>query len=172
MEKRINTKIETYLGEFKTNICEWIKSNDFTTENTIPELLQYIYDYDRLCLSKDDFIKRKRIKNAIPVTNRCNAMRANDEQCTRRRKEGSEFCGTHSKGTPHGMINTARIGSVEPNKVLDVFATDVMGIVYYIDNFNNVYNTEDVMNNIENPRIVAKYVKNGDVITIPSLGLC
>lgn len=172
MEKRINSKIEAYLGDFKTNVCELIKNSDFTNKNSLPELLQYVYDYDRLCLTKDDFIKRKRIQNAIPVTNRCNAMRANDEQCTRRRKDGSEFCGTHSKGTPHGMVNTANNGTVDPNKILDVFATEVMGIVYYIDNFNNVYNTEDVMNNIENPKIIAKYVKAGERVTIPSLGLC
>ena len=172
MEKRITNKLDAYLGDFKTNVCEFIKNSDFTVDGAIPELLQYIYDYDRLCLSKDDFIKRKRIKNAIPVTNRCNAMRANGEQCTRRRKDGSEFCGTHSKGTPHGMVNTTHTGTTEANKVLDVFAAEVMGIVYYIDNFDNVYNTEDVMNNVENPKIIAKYVKNGDVITIPSLGLC
>ena len=66
--------------------------------------IQYVYDFERLLLVKDDFIKRKRIKNAIPVTNRCNALRANNEQCTRRRKDGCEFCGTHSKGTPHGLV--------------------------------------------------------------------
>ena len=29
MEKRINTKVETYIGEFKTNICERIKNIHF-----------------------------------------------------------------------------------------------------------------------------------------------
>jgi hypothetical protein len=171
MEKRINTKVETYIGEFKTNICERIKNIHFDKKEQVTELLQYVYDYDRICLTKDDFIKRKRIKNAIPVTNRCNAMRANDEQCTRRRKDGSDFCGTHSKGTPHGMVSTAKDTATDSNKLVDVFAKEVMGIVYYIDNFYNVYNTEDVMNGVENPKIIAKYVKNGENVSIPLLGL-
>jgi hypothetical protein len=172
MEKRINNKLETYISEFKTNVCDKIKNMTLERKEEITELLQYVYDYDRLSMTKDDFIKRKRIKNAIPVTNRCNAMRANNEQCTRRRKEGIEFCGTHSKGTPHGMVNADVNETTDNTKIVDVFAKDVMGIVYYIDNFNNVYNTEDVMNNVENPRILAKYEKYGDQIKIPTLGLC
>jgi len=172
MEKRINTKLETYIGEFKTNVCDKIKNMNFDRKEEITELLQYVYDYDRLSMTKDDFIKRKRIKNAIPVTNRCNAMRANNEQCTRRRKEGIEFCGTHSKGTPHGVINADVNETTDTTKIVDVFAKEVMGIVYYIDNFNNVYNTEDVMNNVENPKILAQYETHGDQIKIPSLGLC
>lgn len=172
MEKRINSKLETYVGEFKTNICNKLKDMDFENKEQLSELLQYVYDYDRLSMTTDDFIKRKRIKNAIPVTNRCNAMRANNEQCTRRRKEGVEFCGTHSKGTPHGMILTDMNVTPNPTKIIDVFAKEVMGIVYYMDHFNNVYDTEDIMNNLENPSVIAKYEKKGDVITIPELGLC
>ena len=171
MERRINTLLETYIGELKTNICERIKNARMDNNSDVSELLQYVYDYDRLCFTKDDFIKRKRIKNAIPITNRCGAMRANNEQCTRRRKDGSEFCGTHSKGTPHGMVTNNGNNISEMNKVVEVFASEIMGIVYYIDVNNNVYNTEDVMNNVTNPGIIAKYEKNGDNITIPSLGL-
>ena len=46
-----------------------------------------------------------------------------------------------------------------------------MGIVYYVDQNNNVYNTEDVMNEINDPRIVAKYEYINGKYTIPSLGL-
>ena len=171
MERRINIILETYIGDLKTNICERIKKTHMDNSCDVSELLQYVYDYDRLCFAKDDFIKRKRIKNAIPLTNRCGAMRANNEQCTRRRKECSDFCGTHSKGTPHGMVNTVDKGISEMNKVVEVFASEIMGIVYYIDANKNVYNTEDVMNNVTNPGIIAKYEKNGDIITITSLGL-
>ena len=46
-----------------------------------------------------------------------------------------------------------------------------MGIVYYIDHNKNVYDTEDIMNEVENPAIIATYEKNGDTITIPQFGL-
>ena len=55
--------------------------------------------------NKEDFIKRKRIKNIVPNYERCIAKRANGEQCTRRNKNGEQFCGTHIKGTPHGIID-------------------------------------------------------------------
>ena len=39
-------------------------------------------------ICKDDLQKRKRIKNIVPSNDRCIALRANLEQCTRRKKEG------------------------------------------------------------------------------------
>jgi hypothetical protein len=170
MERRINNKLETYISSFKDNVCKQINENNIENKEIVNNLLQYIYDYERLSFNKDDFIKRKRIKNAIPVTNRCNALRANNEQCTRRRKDGSEFCGTHTKGTPHGLVES--INNNESNdKKIEVIATEVQGIVYYIDNIKNVYNTEDIMNGVTDPQIIATYEKNGNIITIPKLGL-
>jgi hypothetical protein len=78
-------------------------------KSKVNELLEYVFDYERLTMLKDDLIKRKRIKNSIPSLNRCNAKRANGEQCTRRRKDKCEFCGTHVKGTPHGLIQTTEV---------------------------------------------------------------
>ena len=46
-----------------------------------------------------------------------------------------------------------------------------MGIVYYIDNYKNVYKTEDVLSEKENPEIIAKYEVNNGNYTIPLLGL-
>ena len=170
MEKRINNKLETYISNLKTNICNKINNSAIEDKEQVNELLQFVYDYERLTMEKDDFIKRKRIKNAIPVTNRCNALRANNEQCTRRRKEGYEFCGTHTKGTPHGLIQNINQNN-DNTKKHQVYAKEVQGIVYYIDNIKNVYNTEDIMNNISDPQIIATYEKKGDNIIIPKLGL-
>jgi hypothetical protein len=170
MEKRINNKIESYITNLKTNICSKINNSTIEDKEQVNELLQFVYDYERLTMEKDDFIKRKRIKNAIPVTNRCNALRANNEQCTRRRKDGCEFCGTHTKGTPHGLIQNINQNN-DNTKKHQVYAMEVQGIVYYIDNIKNVYNTEDIMNNISDPQIIATYEKKGDTIIIPKLGL-
>tara|TARA_Y200000002_G_scaffold16458_3_gene12851 strand:- start:1493 stop:2008 length:516 start_codon:yes stop_codon:yes gene_type:complete len=170
MEKRINTKLEHYVQNFKKNICEKVNTIYKEASEDKAELLGFIYDYDRFCLSKEDFIKRKRIKNAIPTSNRCNAKRANGEQCTRRRKENCEYCGTHEKGRPHGLITVTE--NEENNvKKLEVFAQEIMGIVYYLDKHNNVYNTEDIMNELKNPKIIAKYQIKNDKYCIPELGL-
>ena len=169
MEKRINKKIEVYFTKCKDDICKKITELNFNDKEKMNELIEYVYEYERLQMYQDDLSKRKRIKNTIPVTNRCNAKRANNEQCTRRRKEGSEFCGTHVKGVPHGLV-TADNNNDHTTK-LEVIATEIMGIVYYIDNNKNVYNTEDIMNQSQTPRIIAKYENHSGTITIPELGL-
>jgi hypothetical protein len=170
MEKRINKKIETYISDFKNNIREkTINLHILESEKEkINELLEYIFEYERLLLDKDDLIKRKRIKNAIPVLNRCNAKRSNGEQCTRRRKDGCEFCGTHIKGTPNGLINSDNNENVNMKK-MEVFAQMINGILYYIDRFNNVYITEDIMMNKINPGILTKYKLENDTYTLLSL---
>jgi len=134
-------------------------------------LLEHVYDYERLVLSKDDLNKRKRIKNSIPINNRCNAKRANGEQCTRRRKDDCEFCGTHVKGTPHGYIQLNSKGEELSEKKIEVVAEEVLGIVYYIDNLNNVYKTEDILEGKTNPEVIAKCVRNNNTVSIPELGL-
>ena len=45
----------------------------------------------------------RRVWKIIPPGERCCGLRANGQQCTRRKKEGQDkYCGTHIKGTPHG----------------------------------------------------------------------
>jgi hypothetical protein len=170
MEQRINQKIKTYITEFKDKICGKISESTAADPNQKRELLEFIYEYPRLQLDANDFVKRRRIKNTIPITNRCNAKRSNGEQCTRRRKENCEFCGTHSKSTPYGLINSNSINEVVYHKH-DVFAEEIKGIVYYIDHNNNVYKTEDILQECENPQIIAKYVRIGNTYTIPQFGL-
>ena len=98
-------------------------------------------------------------------------MRANGEQCTRRRKTECDYCGTHSKGTPHGVLE-ATTDNANMNQTVETFAQEVKGIVYYLDTYGNVYNTEDIMSEKENPRIIAKWVKDyQNAYTIPELGL-
>lgn len=170
MERRLNKKVESYITTFKDNIREKATQLGLINDVKSTQLLQYIYDYDRLMLNKDDFQKRKRVKNFVPIYDRCCAKRASDEQCTRRRKDGMEYCGTHMKGTPHGIIDNNNEPKVNTNKV-EVWAQDIQGIVYYIDKFNNVYETADIIKNQINPKIIAKYVKTGEIYSIPEFNI-
>jgi hypothetical protein len=170
MEKRLNKKVETYITVFKDNIREKATQLGLTNDVKSTQLLQYIYDYDRLSFGKEDFQKRKRVKNFVPVYDRCCAKRANNEQCTRRKKEGSEYCGTHMKGTPHGTMESPDEPKMNTTKI-EVWAQDIHGIVYYIDKFNNVYETADIIKNQVNPKIIAKYVKNGENYSIPEFNI-
>ena len=171
MEKRLNTKLEEYFKEFKDNVRQKIIECEMQDDPKTTSLLEYIYDYNRLVLDKEDFVKRKRVKNSIPEKNRCMAKRANGEQCTRRRKGELQFCGTHSKGTPHGIANAEKTYE-EQNRNVELVAQEIRGIVYYIDRFGNVYNTEDVLQSKEDPQVIAKYVKDEQgYYSIPQLGL-
>jgi hypothetical protein len=170
MEKRLNKKIEAYVTSFKDAIRNKIACLDFEEKEKTNELIEYVYEYERFVLIKDDLNKRKRVKNSIPCSNRCSAKRANGEQCTRRRKENCEFCGTHSKGTPNGLISVNDPETVLLQKV-QVVAEEISGIVYYIDSFKNVYRTEDILEGKQNPEIIAKYIHENGRYTIPSLGL-
>lgn len=171
MEKRINKKIETYVISLKNDIRDKINELNFNEKDKINGLIEFVYDYNRFALVKDDLNKRKRIKNSIPSLNRCSAKRANGEQCTRRRKEDCEFCGTHTKGIPNGMMLNEKCSNDDSIQKVEVFAEEIFGIVYYIDKFNNVYNTEDIMQEKQNPKIIAKYKKENDRYTIPEFGL-
>ena len=168
MERRLNKKINDYVHEFKTDLVGKIQSIQCTpTQANMVELVNYVYQYTNFELNKEDFMKRKRVKSAVPVYERCCAKRARGEQCTRRKKDDCQYCGTHSKGTPHGMISDKEPTST--TKKVEVNAIDIKGIVYYLDNTGNVYDTEDIISNSKNPRVIAKYVKTGEVYSIPEL---
>ena len=171
MERRLNKKINDYVHTFKTDVTEQIKkmmNGNNESEFDIVGFTNYVYEYDRFEFQKDDFVKRTRVKNTVPNYERCCAKRASGEQCTRRRKDELQYCGTHSKGTPHGIISDIDTISQKTTKV-EVTTIDIKGIAYYLDNTCNVYDPIDIVSNVLNPRIIAKYVKNGDEYSIPEL---
>jgi hypothetical protein len=170
MEKKINKRIESYISSFKDELCNKLAGMETEDETSKNQLIKFIYEYDRLTLDKDDFVKRKRVKNVVPFFDRCCAKRANGEQCTRRKKESDEYCGTHMKGIPHGVVDSQNEVKDQTQKI-EVWAQDIQGIVYYIDKNDNVYQSEDIISNKQNPKIIAKYLKNGDNYSIPQFGI-
>jgi hypothetical protein len=170
MERRLNKKAELYVTTFKDNIKDKVSQLGISSQTEVNSLIQYIYDYDRLTFVKEDFQKRKRVKNFVPIFDRCCAKKSTNEQCTRRKKDESEYCGTHSKGTPHGIIDTLNETKLTTQKI-EVWAQDIKGIVCYIDANGNVYQPEDIVVNKLNPKIIAKYTKVGEQYSIPELNI-
>tara|TARA_X000000950_G_C13556709_1_gene513836 strand:- start:107 stop:535 length:429 start_codon:yes stop_codon:yes gene_type:complete len=138
MENRIRKKVNTYLNDFKDDIMKTV-----TSKQSDVDILNFISSYPRLSLEEDDFSKRKRVKNHVPQYDRCIAKRADCQQCTRRKKEGTFYCGTHMKGTPHGEINKDTIH--QKRKVELVIKYD-KGIPHYTDDKGVIYCAEDVLN--------------------------
>lgn len=165
MERKLNKRIDEYICNFKNIIVEKIK--EISNEEEKNNVINFIYNFEKMTFNKEDFQKRKRTKNLVPNYERCCAKRANGQQCTRRKKEECNFCGTHSKGTPHGVYDENE--PIPTEYKLEVSAIDIKGIVYYIDNNSNVYDTSDILANKKNPRVIANYERNGDEYVIPEL---
>lgn len=180
MERRISGKIDAYTITLKDDVSSKIREvnaamtaalskqdqpqeqNQLQIDSLCKQLISFVYDYEKLKLSKEDFMKRKRVKNIVPAQHRCHAKRANGEQCTRKKKVGCDYCGTHTKGAPNSIMEDESNGSVA-NKVsqqsVNVWVQNIKGIEYFIDSNNNVYKHEDVIENSTNPQIIAKCTK-------------
>ena len=188
MEKRIHNKLDEYLIKFKNDIAIRLQnivdgleiSRNNSVNSTIDEtkvkcnsLAGFVYNYEKLRFGKEDFMKRKRVKSVVPIYDRCSAKRANGEQCTRRKKDGESYCGTHIKGTPNSIVEDTQTleAPTTKNVKVDIWAQDIKGIIYYIDKAGNVYDTEDIMKIDKYPkRIIAKYHQDeAGKYTIPSM---
>ena len=174
VERRVKTKVDTAFQSFKDTmrlnlnnemdiIADYIKNNPDNEKNLIQlindtkkKLIQETYNYQTLSLSDEDFKKRKRLKNSITLQDRCTALKANKMQCSRRKLGDNCFCGTHLKGQPHGVIDHQET-NIKTTKNTLVWAEEIKGIWYYIDDVNNVYDTNDILANINNPKKIAKY---------------
>jgi len=156
MENRINKKIDEYLTEMIDNLTLYINDN-VINDNNKNNVINIINNYPKLSINKIDMQKRKRLKNQVPLYLKCNACRANGEQCSRKRRENQVYCGTHEKNRPHGSIDNPDKNNM---KKVEVWLEDIKGIMYYIDDANNVYKTQDIIQNKLNPEIIFKYNKD------------
>ena len=188
MERRISGKIDAYIIDLKDALSSKIRelgtaasaaaasesgtgtgtgSDNCVANTTIDQLCKqlttFVYEYEKLKLTKEDFMKRKRVKNTVPIQERL-AKRANGEQCTRKKKEGCDYCGTHTKGVPCSImddVNENGDSKLKSNQQsVNIWVQNIKGIEYFIDGSQNVYKHEDVINNSTNPRIIAKYSKS------------
>lgn len=177
MESKINTKIEKYQLAFKDAIKNWFKEVDATimsseSRDITSEFLQFVYDYNNMSINKEDLQKRTRVKNVVPHCELCIAKIANGAQCTRRKQsETEQFCGTHIKGQPYGIISNVET-SKQQTKKIEIWVQEIKGVSYYIDKTNNVYKPEDIMSNNPNPSIIAKWALNeANAYIIPAFGI-
>lgn len=153
MENKINTKIARDFNDKILEIKNHLENINLDDKNR-NDIINYLDNMHSLELTKDDFLKRKRVKTCVPTYLKCKARRANGEQCTRKRKNDICYCGTHEKNRPHGEIEDDN--NVEYKKI-EVWVEEINGITYYIDKFNNVYKTQDILSNKPDPDIISRY---------------
>lgn len=164
MEARVQQKIDEHMRDFKIQMRDWLVNQQASVifgtgsdaVNMTGEFLQFMFDHENIQLQKEDFQRRKRVKNHVPVNERCCAKRANGEQCTRRRLEGT-FCGTHSKGAPHGVIDENELNKQPSMGKVEIWLQVIQGINYYVDEKSRIYSPEDIVSNKSNPRIIGHF---------------
>lgn len=100
MERRVIQKVDGHIRGMKTQIKKHVvdaleqvgRELDDNEEiknkvnSILTEMMREIYDMPQINLGSEDFAKRKRAKNVVPFYDRCRANRANNEQCTRRKR--------------------------------------------------------------------------------------
>ena len=165
MEKKAYQKMESYLSQLTETLGKKMEEGLFTDLQK-SSIMEIIGSSEKPTFEKNDFVKRKRVQNAVSSCLRCSSKRSNGEQCSRKKKEGYDYCGTHLKGS-FGVFKQESPNSIK----VEVWAQDINGIIYYIDKEMNVYNTEDIINNIQNPAIITNYVKTGEVYSIPEFNI-
>lgn len=180
---KCQTAYEEYIIQFKNDIQSKIRAleviHSASTEaerDKIRELMEYIYEYPKLMINKQPHAKPC-ANGKLPCTSQtklepdqiCIAKRSDGQQCTRKKKKNCDFCGTHAKIVQMQAEKQTTSDAVAVHK-MEISAEDIHGIIYYIDKYNNVYHTEDVLEGVENPRIIAKAIKHGNnSYTIPEL---
>jgi hypothetical protein len=172
---------QQYFTKFKEDIQKKVGQLSFQQEKQkIQELLEYMYEYPTFPSESSSQPNpqppKKRVKPPVTQENRCMAKLSNGGQCSRQRLKEGQLCGSHNKVQPYGLVslcpNILAKHAKEQNMIShEVFAVEIQGLVFYIDHEGNVFRTEDVLNDIPNPSIIAKYTKTLTGYSIPSLGL-
>lgn len=171
-----------YFSQLKEDIQKKVVQLSFQQEKQkIQELLEYIYEYppypnDSNHQPSNLQPPKKRVKPPVTQENRCMAKLSNGGQCSRQRLKEGQLCGSHNKVQPYGLVSLCPIILAKHAKEQDmvsheVFAVEIQGLVYYIDQNGNVFRTEDVLNDVPNPTVIAQYTKTPTGYSIPSLGL-
>lgn len=125
---------------------------------------------DFLEMLRDLPISKRRQTTKVPESDRCRAVceGADRPRCTRRKKSGQIYCGTHLKGRPHGTVDDSGLMC---ERTRNVVTEEHRGIVMYVDadgasGSRNIYNHVDVIQNRLNPRVVGQ-VEQGSMSFSP-----
>ena len=107
--------------------------------------------------------KKKRKKNRILDKNElCMAKKADGHQCTRRRKDGKEYCGKHLNNLKFGRIDDDDKYN-DTSKYIKTTQEKIDGVDYLVDSNNVVYSFDK-----NNPTIIGSKV-NGKLVLLENM---
>lgn len=148
------------------------KINEHHPEITI-EQLNSIYNLDISTLAIKLGIK-KRIRKKIDADKTCMGRKGDGLQCTRSRRDGSEYCLSHQKNLPHGRIDDTsyvpkkkgtrgrrrKDHDLKDNKdYIPMVRTKINCQYYLVDPDKNVYTNHE-----EHPKKIGILNENNEIV--------
>jgi len=177
----MTTSVEGYESNIKMDDNFVIKSLASIYNNKLKDILTDIssnhsinkeklfgkYLSEDIKFNVDLFQKRKRKQNKKLAENElCMARKADNAQCTRRRKDGSEFCGKHCNNLKFGRFDDIEKYS-NNDDYIKCESKQIDGHDYLWDKNTNIVYTYDV----DNPKIIGKLDSNGKLILLSEMDL-
>lgn len=128
-------------------------------ENIINDFIQNIsnkYDINRKELeSLIPVIYEKKKKKTIPCNDKCQclARKQDSKQCTRKKKDGFDFCGKHINNQKYGRVddNNDKLN----NELLRTVLVSIENTEYLMDDEKNLFTFHP-----EAPEYIGKYIDN------------
>ena len=166
----ISNSIEAECKKIIRQICH-IKQLDepHILDMVLPDKLYFNELANNLLVKK----KKKSNRRILPKNERCLGRKNDLTQCTRKRKDGTCFCGSHMKKLTNGMIGDdgacfnkkkGKRGRKRKNIMENVGKNDILTTkvyidkeIYLVDNKNVVYTF-----NQNNP-VILGYLKDGKI---------
>ncbi len=118
--------------------------------------------------------KKKTNKRNLPKNEQCLGRKGDFTQCTRKRKDGTQFCGSHMKKLTNGMIGDdgacfnrkkGKRGRKRKNIMENVGENDILTTKIYIDGDRYLVDNKNVVYtyNQNNP-VILGFLKDGKIM--------
>ena len=99
----------------------------------------------------------KKERHVVPAHERCIALKTTKGQCTRRRQifQNIPYCKTHEKerSRPNGVVVDDAPAYIHIRQIV------VNNVQLFADEHDNIYDTDEVINRSETPRVVGKIIE-------------
>ncbi len=125
----------------------------------------------------NDIIQKKKKKNnrrILPAHEQCLGRKMNFTQCTRKRKGGTEFCGSHQKNLPNGKIGDdgscftkvkGKRGRKRKNIMENISENDILTTKKYIDGELYLVDDKSIVYNFDrNYPVILGLLKDGKIV--------
>lgn len=155
-----NFIIENLKKIFNDKLCVILNeiSDDYQLNND-KLVKKYIDDSFDIDFSAAPIKKRKRKQNKLLAKNElCMARKADGLQCTRRRRDGTEFCGKHASNLKYGRVDDEELNDSNKDQIKCTLEK-IDGNSYLVDCNSKLVYTFDT----DNPTVVGKMAEDGTV---------